>query len=196
MEPIITKEQIAEFKQLTVNMNEVKLLNQYIVEAQEFDLRPFLGDGLYMALYDDYFNSPSLETYSDLYNGSTYTFNGKTYKHEGIVSVLAYYSYARYLSDSNVKSTATGMRTKVNEFSEPISSQDVSRMMSQARSGGVVYQERVKLFLDRNYLSYPLWEIGASKGRRSGGVRISAVGGERNYCNYCYKYNCNCGYRN
>lgn len=194
MNPIITKEQIAAFKQLTVHMNEVKLLNQYIVEAQEFDLRPFLGDALYMAVVEDYEASPSLQDYSDLYNGSTYTYNSKTYKHEGIVSILSYYSYARYLSDANVKSTATGMRVKINEFSEPVSPQDISRMMSQARSGGVVYQERVKLFLDRNYEDYPLWEIGHSKGRRSGGIRISAVGGTNSSCKYCgYHYNyCRC----
>jgi hypothetical protein len=196
---IITLSQIQDFKQLTSNITEAKQLTPYIDEAQEFDLRSFLGDELYIDLVADYEASPSLETYSDLYNGSTYTYSGKTYKHEGIVPVLVYYAYSRYLANSSVHSTKYGMVQKTNEFSQPASEKTLSRLIAQAKSGAFVYQNRVKLFLSHNASSYPLW-YGSKK--RTGALRISPIGGNSTQkskypttnecCSECGCINCQC----
>ena len=50
MTKLITLADIQTLKPISANVNEVKQLNTYILEAQEFDLRPFLGDEFYLAL--------------------------------------------------------------------------------------------------------------------------------------------------
>jgi hypothetical protein len=192
MQPLITVQQIADFKQMTTNINEAKLITPYVLEAQELDLRSMLGDEFYIALYDDYFSSPSLETYSDLYNGSTYTYQGKTYKHEGIVAVLVNFSYGRYLQNAGVHSTAFGFKRKLNDASESVSESTMARMISQAKSQAVIYQERVKLFLDRNASDYPLWNSCDASNRRKGSVRITSISQRDKACRYCGYNNCRC----
>ncbi len=137
----------------------------------------FLGQELFEALKDDYEASPSLATqkYYDLYHGSTYAVNGRNYTHQGIKAVLAYFTYARYVAASGLQSTKYGLVQKENEFSSPASSAAVARIIAQAKSGAIVYQERVRLFLNEKKSTYELW-YGAHK-RRKGQVRISAVGG-------------------
>lgn len=198
MSQLITVTQIAQYKQMTVNINAEKLVNPYIMEAQEFDLRPMLGDEFYLAFIDDFVASPSLQEYEAVYSGSTYTYQGKTYKHEGIVPILAYFAYARYAKEHKEISTGSGFRVKRNDSSDLASDVSISGKVSQARSGGVVYQERLKLFLDRNASDYPLWESCNSSNRRKGSIRVTAIGqGRSNYCHTCnYQYNyCICGHR-
>lgn len=199
---LLTLAQIQPYKSITQNIAIAKL-EPYIMEAQDIDLRLFLGDELYIELVNDFEVSPSLATqiYNDLYNGKTYTFGGRTYKHEGIVPILSYFTYARYVANSQVTSTKYGVVQKKNDFSDPLSEKTVSRLVQQARSQGIVYQERVKLFLDQNVFDYPLWRGG--RNRRKGSIRINAVGGNSSrkdrlkYCSGCenivYYNNCECG---
>jgi len=175
---LISLEQIQLFKSLTTNLNTVKQLDPYILEAEEFDLRPFLGDDLYLDLVADFEASPSLETYLDLYNGTEYTYNGRTYRHEGIVPVLAYFTFARYAAMSGTHSTKHGFVTKQTDFSEPASEKTIARMIGQSKSAALVYQDRVRRYLNHHASTYPLW-YGSSK-RRKGQIRISAIGGNAN----------------
>lgn len=185
---LITPEQIAQFKQLTASLSSPKVLEPYIQEAQEFDLRPFLGDELYADLLDKYDQAQMTDAYKELYNGCTYTYGGITYKHEGVVPILAYFTYARYAKRSNITSTKYGLVQKTNDFSQPISSADRAQQVNDARSGAIVYQERVRHFLNANEATYPLWRGGHK--RRKSAIKITAVGGNSTdgrfgYCNDC-----------
>lgn len=175
---LLTLSQLQQFKSLTSNLNVAKSLEPYILEAEQFDLRPFLGDDLYLDLVADFEASPSLETYSDLYNGSQYTYNDRSYQHDGIVSVLAYFTYSRYIANANIHSTKHGVVQKNTEFSEPASEKTIARLIGQAKSGAVAYQERVRLYLNHHSDSIPLW-YGSGK-RRKGQIRIHAIGGNSN----------------
>jgi len=174
---LITLSQIQQYKSITDNLNTVKSLDPYIQEAEQFDLRAFLGEELFLALVEDYEASPSLATaiYADLYNGKTYTYSGRTYKHEGLVPVLAYYTFARFAAMSGTHSTKHGFVTKQTDFSEPASEKTIARMIGQAKSSAMVYQDRVRLFLSHNSESYPLWH-GSGK-RTKGQLKIIPVGG-------------------
>jgi len=178
MSQLISLSQIQEFKGITSNINEAKSLVPFIYEAQEFDLRPFLGEELYLALLDDFDASPSLATPAmlDLYSGSDYTDTaGVRRQHPGIVAMLVYFTHARYIAGANVHSTKHGMKVKENDWSTEPSEKTIARMIGQARSGAVAYQERVKRFLDINAVDYPLWKSGAK--RRRGQIRLTAIGG-------------------
>lgn len=199
MTELITLAQLQQYKGITSNIDTAKALTPYIIEAQELDLRPFLSDEFYLDLLDDFEASPSLTVYSDLYNGVNYTYNSRTYRNDGLVTLLVHYTYARYLNYANVHNTRYGFVQKTNEFSENISEATRARMIAQAKSQAVVYQERVKDYLDRNRTLYPLWKTGIN--RRQGGIKLIAVGGNSSrydYFNgnkYCDRKNndcCNC----
>jgi hypothetical protein len=145
------------FPAISVNTNVVKKLNPYIKEAQELDLLPILGQELYWALMEDFEASPSLATYSDLFNGSEYTLNGRTYKHQGLKPALIYFTYARYRMNANEEETATGLVIKNNPYSEPASEKSIARRVDQARSAAFAYMEPVIKFLNDNEEDYPLW---------------------------------------
>jgi len=58
MTKLITLADIQTLKPISANVNEVKQLNTYILEAQEFDLRPFLdvlSHFLYILVYSLHF---------------------------------------------------------------------------------------------------------------------------------------------
>lgn len=169
MTPLITITDIRAVKSISLNTNEIAQLTPCILEAQDFDLRPLLGDEFYFAVADD------LESYSDLFNGSTYTYNGNSYAHDGLKGILIYASYARYVANSNVIATATGFVNKTNQFSESVSEKTISRLIEQSRSAQQVITNRVLDYLNRNKAIYPLWKRGKEKTYKAG-VKIKQIG--------------------
>jgi hypothetical protein len=177
MTPLITINDIRARKTMSLNTNEVAQLTPKILEAQDFDLRPILGDEFYFALVNDFNASPSLQVYGDLFNGCTYTFGGREYTHEGIKAFLVYATYARYSADSATIATATGFVQKGSQYSEHVSEKTVSRLVEQARSGSQVYADRFMLFLDRNKQDYPLWLWNCKQNKKYvAGVKIRQIG--------------------
>lgn len=174
MTNLITISDIQAFKPISNNIDVSKKLNTFIREAQEFDLRPILGDEFYLAIVADFEASPSLVTYSDLFNGVTYTYGSNTYQHDGLKSVLVYYAYSRYLNDVQINQTAYGAVTKTNPDSQPISEKALARQVGQAVSGARAYEQRVIEYLKRNEATYPLWKC-YEKSKKTGGFRVSSI---------------------
>lgn len=129
----------------------------YIKEAEELDIRPFLGDALYYALVSDVASSPISTKYNELLNGGTYTYSGETIEFKGIKMALQYYAYARYLANHEVVNTKSGQRTKTEEFSSVPSAGATQRRIDQAKSAGREYLESAKRFLDTKSSTYDLW---------------------------------------
>lgn len=178
MSYLITLADIQALKPISSNVNELKALKPFILEAQEFDVRPFLGDEFWIDLVNDFDASPSLATYSDLFNGSTYVYSGVTYKHEGIKAMLIYYTYSRYLNNAQTSVTPFGVVQKLNDDSQQVPERTLTRLVSQAVSGAKVYEERVKDYIIRNASQYTLYKC-ISSNKRTGGLRISSVGGNK-----------------
>jgi hypothetical protein len=157
MTPLITINDIRARKSISLNVNEAAQLTPQILEAQDFDLRPFMGDEFYFDLVDDITSSPSLQVYNDLWNGCTYTYGSRQYTHEGLKAFLVYATYARYVTNASTIATATGLVGKNNLHSEPVTDKTIARITEQTRSGSQVYLNRVTDFLNRNRNEYPLW---------------------------------------
>ena len=196
---LITIEDIAAVKPISLNTDVQKKLNTFIQEAQEFDLVKFLGDAFYMAIEADFAAQPSLETYSDLFNGCEYTYNGVQYRHRGLKTVLIYYAYAKYLANAQSNQTAFGNVVKTNTDSTPISDKTITRQVEQALSGAYKYQSDVNDYLNRNSSTYTLWSGRIADRTQRSSVRISSVGGNARKvassyrCPSCGKYtNCSC----
>lgn len=174
---LISYNDIRDFNPLSGNINFNKEVNSFILDAQEYDLRNFLGDNLYLSLLADFEGHPSLQIYEDLFNGSTYEISGCKYKHEGVKSILINHAYARYLAHSNMTHTATGMVTKLNQYSDPISSKELTRLIEQARAKAAACEQRVERFLCDKSNDYPLWaDFRIKKTKYKNGIKLKIVG--------------------
>jgi hypothetical protein len=165
------------FKGISSNLNQPKDLIPNILEAQDFNLRPFMGESFYLELLDEFESSPSLnpQIWKDLFSGVRYTWEGKQYEHEGLRAVLIYHAYASYQSTAGSTDTPFGRRHKSSDHSERVSDKTTSRLIAQARAGAMSHQERVALFLNRYSENYPLWECSGGKKYRAGLV-IKQIG--------------------
>lgn len=170
MTELISLSDIQEFKGLSSNIKTAKELTPHVLEAQEFDLRPFMGESFYLAFMDDFEASPSLGTpaFEELFNGKRYTYNGEQFEFQGLKAVLAYHSNARYLTTAGMTSTPTGFVNKTNQYSERISDKATLRLIEQSRAGAMVHQNRVKEFLNRFSSLYPLYKCGGGSKYRNG----------------------------
>ena len=175
MTKLITASEIRARKGLSNNLNVDKELNPHIDEAQDFDLKPWIGVSFYLDLIDKFESSSTDADFLALMNGGVYTYDGDKYENPGIKNVLIYLSYARYSALSNAQNTPTGFVQKTNQYSEPISNAQLTRIIKQNQSGANTLQQRVEDFLNRNESKYPLWK-NCNKGNRKKSVRIKKIG--------------------
>jgi hypothetical protein len=173
---IITILDIQEFKPLSKNTDTDKKVKPFIQEAQEFDLRPFMGDEFYLELINQVQNTFPNPNYKDLFDGSIWTKGGRTYENPGLRAVLVYYSYARYLNKANTNSTAFGMVGKENPDSSPITDRTIDRLVSQSMNGAKAYLNRVEYYINCNKDLFPEYDCGVDL-QKSGSIRMSAAGG-------------------
>lgn len=194
MEPtyLISIDDIRKYKPIPPQINvDVKVLPA-ILEAQEFDLRPFLGDNFYMAI--EAAAPDGFGDYEDLFNGIQYEHGGLQYKHEGLRAVLSYYAYSRLLLSMDSNLSGFDIVQKTNEFSQPASEKIRARLINQAISGAKTYQERVEDYLNRKATDYPLWRSSLNFSPKSS-IKVSAVGGKNKVggscrCRRCGRYSC------
>jgi len=169
---LITLSDIQVHRSISQNVNLVKQLNPSILEAQEFYLRPFLGDEFYLALVADSLNS--FVVYGDLWNGSTYTCGGKQYINDGLKIMLVYYAYGTYLNNAQDIITPNGIVTKNNNDSTPTEASSVSRLYGQSISAAKFYEVRVAEYLSREKENYPLYDC-VNISKQTGNVRITPI---------------------
>lgn len=122
-----------------------------------------------------------LGAYYKLVNGDVYTdYLGYYYQFEGLKSALAYWSFARFLERGNDYSTATGFVVKLTPESQPLSREEVSDKITQAKSGAISYWNEVEKYLyDMYVLNQNLFPLYAKtlylKHKKKGGIRLSKV---------------------
>jgi hypothetical protein len=143
---LITKTDFAAYRNLTVNMDDSKRLEPFILEAQRIDLSNMLGKRLYfdMIKYLSSYNagiaaqtdqSPYQASTDELWfqkllNGASYNYTWPdqsitTKIYAGLKPVLVYLSYARFVRNDNVRSTQSGFVKKTVDFSTQISDKEI-----------------------------------------------------------------------
>lgn len=133
-------------------------------EASDFDLAELFCDFWtdIEAMNDEviaYQNAPipkpaeptNLALKLELLNGGFYTdCAGKKRPFEGVYSILARYSYSRYVILNGFNDTATGMKNKTNEFSIPVPLKELENFADKYRNMGKISFERTVRFLCKN----------------------------------------------
>lgn len=159
--------------QLSTNIDLNKKVQPAIRDAQEFDIRPFLGDELYNAIQDDIQNSGTV--YDDLMNETVYTHGGRTYVSPGLRNTVSLFAYARIKSDANEHDTAFGAVNKLNPYSNGVSEATISRQVREIKEQAKIYLQRVQAYLDRNENQFPLWKKSPCRKPKTTGYKLRST---------------------
>lgn len=187
MEQILTASELKTYnRNISTNISDDKL-NQFILDAQRFDIEPILGKAFYYELYNGLASSPVDAKYTNVVDGTSYTDrNGYTVEFWGLKPVIAYFAIARLRSEAESFITRSGSKTKTRDQSERTGYKAIESQANDDRSKAVKYQDDLLVYLDLNRSTYPNWDLYSPKSERSSGFQIysvdkSANAGTQNY---------------
>jgi len=132
---------------------------QFVSDAQEFDVKIWLSDGLLNELLTQASTLPVTLTALNLFllDGGSYTYQSNTYLFQGLKKAIIYYAFARFTNRMPFNYTAAGIVQKDSDLSTPVSDKVVQRLETENRLMADAIKCEVITYLNRNYLSYPLW---------------------------------------
>jgi len=164
---LISFNDIKALKPISNNIDIPKKVDLAIQDAQEFDIRPLIGESFYLAIVAN----PS--AYADLLDGVSYTISGDEYESPGVKKCLALFAYARIKNDANDHDTAYGTMNKNNPYSTGVSEATKVRQLKEIRDQAQYYWKRIEMYLNEKSNDYPLWENSSCcrKNGRSNGFR-------------------------
>lgn len=167
MIPLVTIADLQQYKHIADSVKNQTVWPQFVNEAQQLDVKIWLGDGLLNELVTQ--ATPVPNTLSALNNtlleGGSYTYQTRTYLFQGLKAVIIYYAFARYISRAPYNFTQAGITVKESDFSTPASDKAVQRMSTEAMLTAASLKEEVLLYLRRNASSYPLFTCSSKAGR-------------------------------
>jgi len=141
-----------------ISLNNDKRYYQIAKEVESLELEKMLGCAFAQDVIDNYAN------YTDLLQGSEFTdVYGNIVSHKGLKYVLAFLNYSRYVGESYISDTFTGMVKKTRQDSETISSGDIRRLQQDAREIAMNAFELIRMYLNNNKETYPLWNQTSDK---------------------------------
>jgi len=134
---------------------EEKKIQQHIDSAEDVDLYDVLGS-FYFKLLEEIANV----NYSDLLNGSTFTFEGIPMKHEGIKHYIAGLTYSRYLGKVNAVHTSHGYVTKRTQDGDPVNYQQVAAERKDVDITNEIRFQRIDAYLKSEAVLFPEYNTG------------------------------------
>ncbi|WP_139113050.1 hypothetical protein [Mucilaginibacter sp. PPCGB 2223] len=188
MEPLlITKSDFIPYRNLTVNMDDSKRLEPFILEAQRIDLSNLLGKRLYfdmmanIASYNagvaaadaastTYTPTTDEQWFQKLLTGCGYTYtwpdrSTTTKIYAGLKPVLVYLSYARFVRSDNVRSTQSGFVKKTVDFATQVSDKEIQAVASRAEADANAFFTGTEDFMADNAGYFGKYITGEYQGR-------------------------------
>ena len=131
----------------------------FATEAQDQDLRPILGDGLYYDFMTKWFSTGDAmyTAYQELLNGKAYTYNGQSIYFDGLKPMVRYYTLARLVQNNQVNISRFGVVTKTTQQSQPTDPQVIRQVVNEMKSNAMTYKNQVDRFLLENQSTYDLY---------------------------------------
>jgi hypothetical protein len=190
---LITFSDFEPYRELTGNLDVTERLTPYITQAQNFDLKPLMGNQFYV----DVVNNPASTENVLLLDGGDYVYNNNTYTFTGLKAVIVMFAYARFLQNQNINVTRFGIVFKNNnDVSERVDTKTLQFAVTNAKDQAISYWNECIEFLCNNSTDYPLWGDDApANPKTKKNVVVSPVGGNsntRNKCVNCNRISCNC----
>ena len=169
------------YEDLSVNIKPERI-KAFVKKAQELDLKPFLGHALYYDFIkcfnpDGTLQDDTPQQYKDLLNGSEYLDRyGHVVLYEGLLPMLVYFTFARFIEADAIHYTATGPVIKHHDNADALSPQEVTKLVQQHRSVANAHANEVEKFLRDHKADFPLWQFNPkNKSSRQAGPRIRSI---------------------
>lgn len=157
---LVTQDDIKVYRP-TAELDEDRIA-PYIKEAQRHDMRPILGDALYLDFIKGF---DSVTKYQELLEGKEYTVSGEAILFEGAKPVICYYALARFLRGNPLQITRFSIVTKLAPQSEQADPALVNAEVNSLKSVALDYANNLTKFLANNTSVYTLYNNGRSKTR-------------------------------
>ena len=182
---LINQATFVQYEDLSPNIKPARLL-VFVKKMQDLDLKLFLGH----ALYYDFIQWFSMDTagnlvintsiplpYSQLFNGVAYPDrSGNQIFYEGLIPMLVYFTFARFIEADSVRYTATGPIMKTHDQGTSLSVSDLNKLVQQQRSVANAHANEVEKFIVDNRKNFPLWRYSEqNKSARQAGPRIRGI---------------------
>lgn len=178
---LIDQTTFQRYEDISINIKPERL-KVFIKKAQDLDLKPFLGHALYYDFIkniNEYgtIDADAPQHYKDLLNGSEYLDrSGHIVLYEGLAPTLAYFTFARFIENDAIHYTASGPVIKHHDNGDPISTQEIVKLVQQQRSVANAHANEVERFLWDNRADFPLWQANSkNRSSRQSGPRIRSV---------------------
>lgn len=168
MNTLITINDIKAVESFSSNTDYSLKLKPHILDAQEFDVMPLLGESFWLDI------ELNVGSYTDLLNETVYTWQGKRYRNPGLKAVIIGFTLSRYKLAVNVSDTPFGLVQKETPYSSPTDGKLIAKQAALKKSGAEAQWLRVKEYLNRHASQYPKWVCTWQK-RTVGGIRITKV---------------------
>ena len=137
-----------------ISSNNQSKFDQLCKEVERTDLKDLIG----LALLQDLETNPTSANNLLLLNGTSFVNqHNQTVSHQGLRYVLAYLIHVRYIGESFVKDTFTGMVRGTQENSEPISEGSIKRLQNVSKEIALSEFQLIKEYLNLKYDLFPLW---------------------------------------
>ena len=160
MTALVTISDLANYKHIADSARNSTLWPLCVSEAQELDVKIWLGDALLNELITQAETSPtSFSTLNNtLLNGGSYTYQSNTYMFQGLKAAIIYYAFSRFTSRSPYNYTTAGITVKDSDLSTPANDKAIQRLSTEAMLTAAALRDEVALYLRRNSTSYPLFK--------------------------------------
>lgn len=151
---------------------EQDMAEALIAEAQRVELKPRLGDSLYMKLMGD---KPD-DRFATLLNGGAWTDDcGEAHLLTGLKTALAYYTLARITRDGNIQETTYGSVVKDDQYSADPEKTERQRQYRELFGQADSYMAEVLVYLSKNRKLFPEYKTCSAK-MRSNRMTIRTIG--------------------
>lgn len=138
-------------------------IDVYIRESENIDIKPALGDALFIDLHEH------PDKYELLLDGGKYEDEcGDIHELVGLKSALAYYAYARLVKNGDGNMTRFGFVNKADEYSSRPDVKERVMAYNDAFSVADSYMKECLVYLSKHKDEYPLYtKNGGMKANRT-----------------------------
>lgn len=158
MEAILTLAQQQANKKISEKNSD--RFNQLREECIYKELTEMLGASLVNAIIA----TPTAERFESILNPKEFEGqDGYNRTHAGLRNILSYLIYARYIGESDINDTFTGLVRKNRTESESISDGRIRLLQNDVRDIAVSKFALVKEYLTINSTTYPEWKCGVDR---------------------------------
>lgn len=166
---ILTPEEFTNYRSISKKF-DAKKIGECIEQAQNADLYDILGDFLF-----DVLSNKDTQSYQDLLSGSTFQIDGETYTHFGLKSLLADFTYARYMYVINSNHTPFGFQQKLTDDSNPVDRNMIKDIVKQTQIDAGIKFRIINKYLVENESTFTRYCTGNDSSINTFGQNFSIL---------------------